>query len=141
MINCRMIWLLLLLLLGTTLIFPQPADIETSSTRRIIEEIKAHNQGITAWWTGHNGWLIKADIILIGTDLALESDERAIAAPISAAELAPDYIFPQHRNTFQVTPENRYWTSGYPYEVKFRLSKSLQERYHILEIGEKQLIQ
>jgi len=287
MINYRMVWPLLLLLLGTTLIFPQPADIETSSTRRIIEEIKAHNQGIAVWWTGHNGWLIKADTILIGTDLALESEERAVDAPISAAELAPeldisfvthehgdhferetsriltdrgnclfvipanclevaqdevkipaervkvaeprkpfeigavhveplraihgnpkfavfydanlqdcgyritlngksflqmgdtvlledhlflqhvdvlffsptehnthidpsvilinelepDYIFPQHRNTFQVTPENRYWTSGYPYEVKFRLSKSLQERYYILEMGEKQLIQ
>ncbi len=54
--------------------------------------------------------------------------------------LAPDYIFPQHRDTFKVTPENRFWTSAYPYEVKLRLSKDLQERYHILQIGEMMLI-
>jgi len=55
-------------------------------------------------------------------------------------ELEPDYIFPQHRDTYKVTPQNRYWTSGYPYEVKFRLSKTLQKNYHILEMGEKMVI-
>ncbi len=260
---------------------------EQNSPRRIIEEIRAHNSGMAVWWTGHNGWLIKYNDILIGTDLALESDERAVPAPVSAAELAgelnisfishehgdhferetskilsekgnclfvmpsnckviaideagipadrirvatprqefsigdvkiepiraihgnpkyavyydanledcgylitlggkrllqmgdtvlledhlylktvdvlffsptehnthidpsvilinelePDYIFPQHRATYQVTPQNRYWTSGYPYEVKFRLSKSLQERYYVVEMGEKILIE
>lgn len=252
----------------------------------IIDEIREHNQGIAVWWTGHNGWLIKADNILIATDLALESEERKWPAPISAMELAseldisfvthehgdhferetsrilakngncifvmpancvdvaigevkipkdriniavprepfqigsvkvepiraihgnpkfavfydanfqdcgyvitiggkkllqmgdtvlledhlylqhvdilffsptehnthidpsvilinelePDYIFPQHRNTFRVTAQNRYWTSGYPYEVRFRLSKALQKNYHIVEIGEKVII-
>jgi L-ascorbate metabolism protein UlaG (beta-lactamase superfamily) len=56
-------------------------------------------------------------------------------------ELEPEYILPQHRETFQVTPENRYWTTAYPYEVKFRLAKSLQKNYHILSMGEKILIQ
>ena len=253
---------------------------------RIIDEIKAHTEGMAIWWTGHNGWLIKYNDILIGTDLVLESEDRAVPSPISAKELAeeldisfishehgdhferetskiltqngncvfvmpstckeiaiqevgipeqrinvatprvpfnigdvkiepiraihgnpryavfydanmedcgyvitldetrllqmgdavlaedhlylkhvdvlffsptehnthidpsvilinelePDYIFPQHRDTYRVTPENRYWTSGYPYEVKLRLSKSLQERYHILEMGEKMFI-
>jgi L-ascorbate metabolism protein UlaG (beta-lactamase superfamily) len=51
--------------------------------------------------------------------------------------LEPKYIFPQHRNTFKVTPENRFWTSAYPYEVKLRLSKSLQDRYHIVDMGKK----
>jgi L-ascorbate 6-phosphate lactonase len=51
-------------------------------------------------------------------------------------ELEPDYILPQHGNTFRVTPENRFWTTSYPYEVKMLLSKPLQERYHILEQGE-----
>jgi L-ascorbate 6-phosphate lactonase len=54
--------------------------------------------------------------------------------------LNPDYIFPQHRNTFRVTPENRFWTSAYPYEVKLRLSTALQERYHILDMGGKMII-
>lgn len=259
---------------------------ELETPRRIIEEIKAHHTGMAVWWVGHNGWLIKYNDILIGTDLDLESSERAVPAPVTAKELAeeldvsfishehgdhferetskilakngnclfvlpsnckdiaieeaelpedrirvatprvpfsigevkiepiraihgnpkfavfydanmedcgylitiggkrilqmgdtvlledhlylkhvdvlffsptehnthidpsvilinelePEYIFPQHRDTYEVTPENRYWTSGYPYEVKFRLSKSLQENYHILDIGGKMLI-
>jgi len=263
------------------------ADSEKYQVRHIIDEIRAHQKGMAVWWTGHNGWLIKSDSILIGTDLALESDEREWPAPVSAADLAaeldisfithehgdhferttskilsengdcyfvmpsncfeiavqevniskerikvanpripfeigsvhiepvraihgnprfavfyeanfedcgyvitlggkrllqmgdtvlledhlflkhvdvlffsptehnthidpsvilinelePDFILPQHRQTFRVTPQNRYWTSGYPYEVKFRLSKRLQQRYHILEIGEKLIIE
>src|SRR5207245_10897333 len=46
-------------------------------------------------------------------------------------ELEPQYILPQHRDTYRVTPQNRFWTSGYPFEVKLRLSKPLQERFHI----------
>jgi L-ascorbate metabolism protein UlaG (beta-lactamase superfamily) len=56
-------------------------------------------------------------------------------------ELEPDYIFPQHRDTYKVTPQNRYWTSGYPYEVKFRLSRALQENYLVVDMGEKVLIE
>jgi L-ascorbate metabolism protein UlaG (beta-lactamase superfamily) len=52
-------------------------------------------------------------------------------------ELEPRYILPQHRDTYRVTPQNRFWTSGYPYEVKARLSKPLQQRFHILKQGEK----
>ncbi len=273
----------LLFVLLNILSFPISSAQEKVKPNRMIDEIKAHTEGLAIWWTGHNGWLIKFNDILIGTDLALESEARAIPSPISAKELAeeldisfishehgdhferetskilaqngncqfvmpstckeaaiqevgipkerinvatprvpfnigdvkiepiraihgnskyavyydanledcgyvitlgetrllqmgdavlaedhlflknvdvlffsptehntyidpsvilinelePDYIFPQHRNTFKVTPQNRFWTSAYPYEVKLRLSKSLQERYHILEIGEK----
>jgi hypothetical protein len=52
-------------------------------------------------------------------------------------ELEPNYILPQHRDTYRVTPENRYWTNGYAYEVRLRLAKSLQQRYRILEQGER----
>ncbi|MCF7805452.1 MAG: MBL fold metallo-hydrolase [Candidatus Marinimicrobia bacterium] len=53
-------------------------------------------------------------------------------------ELAPDYILPQHRNTFRVTDQNRYWTTAYAHEVKMYLSKPLRKnRYHILNHGEK----
>lgn len=51
--------------------------------------------------------------------------------------LEPDYILPQHRDTYRQTPENRFWTNGYPYEVRELLSKPQQERYHILSIGER----
>jgi hypothetical protein len=56
-------------------------------------------------------------------------------------ELKPDYILPQHRGTFEVTEQNRYWTTGYPYEVKLRLSKQLQKNYYVLEMGEKIIIE
>ncbi len=252
----------------------------------LIKEIRDHHQGMAVWWTGHNGWLIKSDSLLISFDLCLESSDRQVPAPVSALELAgeldiafithehgdhferetcavlllnsnclfvmpascleaahemgmpdsrirvaeprkpfdlgslqvepiralhgnprfavfydanlqdcgyvvnlggkrllqmgdsvlledhlflknidvlffsptehnthidpslllinelqPRYIFPQHRDTFKVTPENRYWTSAYPYEVRMRLCKMLQERYHMLGMGEKMFIQ
>jgi L-ascorbate metabolism protein UlaG (beta-lactamase superfamily) len=273
------LFLLLLILLTSHSLSAQESD----TSRHIIQEIKAHNSGMAVWWTGHNGWLIKYNDILIGTDLALESEEREIPAPISARDLAseldisfishehgdhferetsrifaeqgnclfvlpsncediakeeanipedrirvaeprkpfsigevnieplraihgnpkyavfydanledcgylitiggklllqmgdtilledhiflkhvdvlffsptehnthidpsvilinelePDYIFPQHRNTYKITEQNRYWTSGYPYEVKFRLSKQHQKNYYIVKMGEK----
>jgi len=272
--------LLLLMLLGMTrCLYAQ----ESYAPGQLLKEIKSHTTGLAVWWTGHNGWLIKYNDILIGTDLALESEDRAVPSPISAKELAeeldisfishehgdhferetskilaqngncvfvmpstckeiaikevgipeqrinaatprvpfnigdvkiepvraihgnpkfavyynanledcgylitiggkrflqmgdtvlledhlflenvdvlffsptehnthidpslilinelePTYILPQHRAAFKVTNQNRYWTTGYPNEVKFRLSKPMQERYHILEIGEK----
>lgn len=266
-------------------LIPAAAQTQPAPTR-LIDDIRAYRSGVAVWWTGHNGWLIKADDVLVGTDLCLEQEDRAVAAPVSAAELAseldvsfithehgdhferetsrilaeksncmfvlpqncvqiaqeeaaiplsriiaavpgqpfevrgvqvkplraihgnpkfavfieanledcgylitaggksflqpgdtvlleehlflkhvdvlffsptehnmhidrsvilinelePDYILPQHRDTFKVTPENRYWTSAYPYEVKLLLSKPLQERYHILGMGEKLII-
>jgi hypothetical protein len=56
-------------------------------------------------------------------------------------ELQPDYILPQHRNTYVETPQNRYWTHGYAREVQLLLAKPLQEKYRILEPGERLLIQ
>ena len=249
---------------------------------RIRDAIRAHDSGLAVWWTGHNGWLIKSDGLLVGTDLATDDEARLYQSPITAEELAPlldiafvthghgdhfnrktarvlaekgrctfvmpancvaearrlgipegritvatprrpfevkgvrvsplraihgnpksavhydanledcgyllelggatflqpgdsvlledhlflkhvdvpfvsptehnmqvepavllinelepGYVLPQHRDTYRVTPQNRYWTSGYPQEVKLRLSKPLQERYHILKQGEK----
>jgi L-ascorbate metabolism protein UlaG (beta-lactamase superfamily) len=277
---------IILNLLFILTLFGQSDVQDSSGKKRIIQEIKDHQQGMAIWWTGNNGWVIKSGNIIIGTDLCLESDERAVLAPVSAAELAPEldisfithehgdhferetskilleksrclfvmpancleaareinipderikiaeprqpftigevqiepiraihgnpkfavfydanlrdcgylitlggkrllqmgdtvlledhlflksvdvlffsptehntyidqsvilinelepeYILPQHRDTFQVTTENRYWTTAYPYEVKLRLSKPLQEKYHILGMGEKIIIQ
>lgn len=257
------------------------------SGQNLLEEIRAHRDGVAVWWLGHNGWLIKSGDTLIGTDLVLEDPERRFPTPISAADLAkeldisfvthghgdhfhratsrtlseqghctfvipnscvdiaskleipgdrirvakpredpfeiegvqiqpiraihgnpkfavyqranledcgyvitiggksflqpgdsvlledhlflkhvdvlffsptehnmhvepsvilinelePDYILPQHRDTYIQTPQNRYWTSGYPYEVLNLLSKPLRERYHILEPGKRLDIQ
>lgn len=56
-------------------------------------------------------------------------------------ELQPDHILPQHRDTYIETPQNRYWTHGYPGEVFNLLSKPLQERYRVLKPGERLLIE
>ncbi len=55
--------------------------------------------------------------------------------------LDPDYIFPQHHSTMIVNESNRFWTKGYPDEVKIRLSQPLRERYHILKPGDKMIIE
>jgi L-ascorbate 6-phosphate lactonase len=268
--------------LSAPLVCAQEWPKEPIAARRIREEIKTHVSGLAVWWTGHNGWLIKSDTLLIGTDLATEDEGRLYQSPITAAELAPlldiafithkhgdhfnrktarvlaekgkclfvmpsncvedarglgipddriqvatprkalelkgvkvsalraihgnrrsavyldanledcgyliqlgdttflqpgdsvlledhlflkhvdvlffsptehnmlvdpsvilinelepEYILPQHRDTYRVTSENRFWASGYPNEVKLRLSKRLQERFHILKQGEK----
>ncbi|GAB4124352.1 MAG: hypothetical protein Kow001_21290 [Acidobacteriota bacterium] len=51
--------------------------------------------------------------------------------------LQPRFIFPQHFGTYQVNEENAFWTRGYPEELKLRLSKALQTRYHKLSQGQK----
>src|SRR3954454_4518297 len=71
---------------------------EPVPARRIGDELKAHDSGLAVWWTGHNGWLIKSDGLLIGTDLATEDEARLYQSPISADELAPmlDVAFITH---------------------------------------------
>lgn len=56
--------------------------------------------------------------------------------------LEPEYIFPQHHSTiaFGEGDKYRFWAKGYPDEVKLRLSRTLQSRYHILKPGGKHLI-
>ncbi len=51
--------------------------------------------------------------------------------------LEPAYIFPQHFQTYRQTDDNAFWTQGYPDELKLRLSRTLQGRYHKLKQGEK----
>jgi L-ascorbate metabolism protein UlaG (beta-lactamase superfamily) len=56
-------------------------------------------------------------------------------------ELNPDYVFPQHHSTLVVNDNNRFWTKGYPDEVKILLSKQMKEKYHILKPGDKMMIE
>lgn len=51
--------------------------------------------------------------------------------------LKPRYILPQHFKTYRETKENRFWTRGYPDELRKRLSPSMRKRYHKLAQGEK----
>jgi L-ascorbate 6-phosphate lactonase len=282
MTYCKAVVVIVVASLSAQLAIGQEWPKEPIPAPRIRDEIQAHESGLAVWWTGHNGWLVKSDKLLIGTDLATEDQGRLYQSPITAAELAPlldlafithkhgdhfnrktarilaekgkcvfvmpancvedarglgipqdriqvatprqplelkgvrvsplraihgnrksavyldanledcgyliqlgnktflqpgdsvlledhlflkhvdvlffsptehnmqvdpsvvlinelepEYILPQHRDTYRVTPENRFWASGYPNEVKLRLSKPLQERFHILKQGEK----
>lgn len=280
--HSRLVVAAVLLSLGGPIAPGQEWPKEPIPTRGIRDEVRAHDSGLAVWWTGHNGWLIKSDGLLVGTDLATEDEGRLYRSPITAEELAPlldvsfithkhgdhfnretsrilaekgrcvfvmpancveearrlgipedritvatprrpfelkgvkvsplraihgnpksavyfdanledcgylievggktflqpgdsvlledhlflkhvdvlffsptehnmhvdpsvilinelepEYILPQHRDTYRVTPENRFWTSGYPHEVRLRLSKPLRQRFHILEQGQR----
>jgi hypothetical protein len=50
--------------------------------------------------------------------------------------LQPAYIFPQHFGTYQDKEEQAFWRHGYPDELKLRLSRELQKRYHKVRQGE-----
>lgn len=54
--------------------------------------------------------------------------------------LEPAHIFPQHFGTYTESPENRFWTKGYPDELAERLSATLRRRFHRLRIGEQFVI-
>jgi hypothetical protein len=43
--------------------------------------------------------------------------------------IAPRHIFPQHYDSYDATPENDFWTKGYPDEVYARLAPELQKRF------------
>src|SRR5262249_15941632 len=41
----------------------------------------------------------------------------------------PDYVFPQHFATYRPTPENSFWTVGYPDELRATLSPEMQQHF------------
>lgn len=95
---------------------------------------------------GGKTYLQPGDSVLLQQHLELEGVDVLFFSPtehnmhirqsvILINELEPEYILPQHRDTYRQTPQNRYWTNGYPDEVKTHLSRTLQERYYILEQG------
>jgi L-ascorbate metabolism protein UlaG (beta-lactamase superfamily) len=50
--------------------------------------------------------------------------------------LEPAHVFPQHFGTYVETEANRYWTKGYPDELKAVLPRRMRERFHKLAQGE-----
>jgi L-ascorbate metabolism protein UlaG (beta-lactamase superfamily) len=54
--------------------------------------------------------------------------------------LKADFIFPQHHSTINYQEVDRFWAKGYPDEVKLRLTRELQDKYHILKPGDKFII-
>jgi len=58
------------------------------SQSSLYNEIKAHDNGLGLWWSGHNGWIIKSDDLVISTDILLDYDKRLIPPSITKEELA-----------------------------------------------------
>ncbi len=54
--------------------------------------------------------------------------------------LQPDLVIPQHFGTYRENDENRFWTKGYPDELRLALSADLQKRYRKLGQGEMLLV-
>jgi L-ascorbate metabolism protein UlaG (beta-lactamase superfamily) len=57
-------------------------------------------------------------------------------AAILINALQPDLIIPQHFGTYREDDENRFWTKGYPDELRLALSADLQKRYRKLDQGQ-----
>jgi L-ascorbate metabolism protein UlaG (beta-lactamase superfamily) len=49
--------------------------------------------------------------------------------------IRPRHIFPQHFGTYTQTPDNAFWTVGYPDELRTALSPAMRDRYHKLAQG------
>lgn len=110
-----------------------------------VESI-AHNCGYVFTLQGRR-FLHPGDSVLTEEHLALKNIDVLFVSPtvhnmyldrsmILINALQPAYIFPQHFGTYRETEENAFWTRGYPDELKQRLSRELQSRYHKLRPGE-----
>ena len=63
-------------------------DHSFGQNERMIDQIRAHNDGLAAWWIGQDSWVIKSGGLVIATDLFLENSGRISPSPISPEEIA-----------------------------------------------------
>ena len=86
------------------------------SSKDLLDQIRAHQKGIAIWWMGNDGWLIKSDNILIGTDLDLDSSDKIQPPPLSAQELATEldvtFVTHHHGDHFNL-PTHRILGQGH----------------------------
>ena len=87
------------------------------------------------------------DTVLLHDHLELEDVDALFVSPtdhnmhvqhsaILINTLEPAHVFPQHFGTYVETDANRYWTKGYPDELKAVLSRRMRDRFHKLGQGE-----
>jgi L-ascorbate 6-phosphate lactonase len=76
------------------------AFAQQQKSASILEQIRAHREGIGVWWVGNAGWLIKANDVLIGTDLDLSTQNKVQPPVITPEELAGelDLAFVSHHH-------------------------------------------
>ena len=111
-----------------------------------VESI-AHNCGYlmtiggrTIFWPG-DSVLTEEHLALRGVDVLFVSptvhNMYLDRAAILINALQPDLVIPQHFGTYREDDENRFWTKGYPDELRLLLSADLQKRYRKPVIGER----
>jgi len=61
-----------------------------------------------------------------------EHNMRVEQAAFLIEQLKPKHVFPKHYGTYKITPENAFWTVGYPNELAAVLSERMRSRYHKL---------
>jgi L-ascorbate metabolism protein UlaG (beta-lactamase superfamily) len=97
---------------------------------------------------GGKRFLQPGDSVLTEEHLALRDIDVLFVSPtvhnmhldrsaILVNQLEPAYVIPQHFDTYREAADNLFWTRGYPDELRLRLSRTLQARYHKLAQGEK----
>jgi L-ascorbate metabolism protein UlaG (beta-lactamase superfamily) len=77
--------------------------------------------------------LVGVDVLFVSPTVHNMHIDRS-AALINALE--PRYIFPQHFGTYVEHDDNRFWTKGYPDELKTVLPREMRQRFKKLEQGE-----
>tara|TARA_B100001059_G_scaffold5711_1_gene4819 strand:- start:964 stop:1788 length:825 start_codon:yes stop_codon:yes gene_type:complete len=81
-----------------------PFGLKCQEQSNLKEEIDKHREGVGLWWTGHNGWIIKYNDLVISTDMLLEYDKRIKKPPISENELAQildiSFVTHSHKDHF-----------------------------------------
>jgi L-ascorbate metabolism protein UlaG (beta-lactamase superfamily) len=99
------------------------------------------------WTMGGTRFLQPGDTVLLHDHLELADIDVLFVSPtdhnthidrsaVLINALEPEYIFPQHFGTYVQTDANRFWTVGYPDELKARLPRLMQDRFHKLEQGQ-----
>ena len=96
---------------------------------------------------GGKRFLQPGDTVLLHEHLELDGGDVLFVSPtdhnmhvrqstLLINALEPRHIFPQHFGTYLETDANRYWTKGYPDELKAVLPRQMRERFHKLAQGE-----
>lgn len=72
----------------------------------VVESVRAHHQGLAAWWMGNAGWLVKSDEVTISFDLELGLGQRVQPPIASPEDLASeiDVAFVSHHHTDHCNP-------------------------------------